>query len=308
MNLKIRDINRLHILAGPSCNNNCVFCIDGERSREEKFDLIERKKQIERDLYENRGIGIVSFTGNEPALNPFLPDLVEEAGKLGYRTISIVTNGRRWADKEFCREMIRAGATNITISIHGPDAEIHDGLTSVNGSFSETCQGLMNLQEMRPDGGFYLFTHTVINSRNVEKIPEMLEMFLPLNIDTVVLGPMEPAGRGLQRYEELAPRYARIGEILRYATGVLGLAPIEERVRVEPFPLCVLRGMERLAGHTNIINVRDARSMEMSVLRVEDRKAKGRPCAECTRSEECPGVWKIYSEMFGWDEFTPYTA
>ena len=34
-------------------------------------------------------------------------------------------------------------------------------------------------------------------------------------------------------------------------------------------------------------------------------RAKGPPCKRCSARNSCPGVWEVYVDLFGWDEFEP---
>jgi len=299
------NLNRLHIRTGMKCNNRCVFCVDGEKEKDAKVDWISLKKQIETELRENRLLRAVSFTTGEPTLNPFLPEFVSEAKRLGYRSISVVSNGRAWSDPSFCREMISAGLTNIVISIHGPDAETHDAITTIPGSFDEALRGLSNLCGAKNQSGFHLSTQTVINKMNAEIIGGMLGRFLPLAIDSMVFTPMEPRGNGLDRFTELAVPYTIIGEVFHNAAAEYGVA-LENRVKIEPAPFCIFKGMEFLVGRWNVVNVRDKDTGEIEVFRAEERHAQGPPCLGCARAESCPGVWRLYAETFGWAGFDPY--
>ncbi len=298
--------DRLHIRTGIQCNNRCIFCVDGEKDKNSKVDWVALKRTIETELDENRGIGAVSFTTGEPTLNPFLPDFVRRAKALGYASISIVTNGRAWVDKHFCEEMAQAGITNIVLSIHGPDAATHDMLTGNEGSFAEASAGLANLAAIKKQFGFHLATQTVINKFNVGKITDIIRMSLAANADAAVFAPMEPRGNGLDRFDELAAPYPAMGDAFRAAQDVLGENAMKNKIRFEPAPPCIFRGIEYIIGDMTVANVRDKETGGREVLRAEDRTVKGLLCASCLRENTCPGIWKLYSDKFGWDGFEPF--
>ncbi len=304
--LTSNGLNRLHIRTGIRCNNRCLFCIDGDREKDAKVDWISLKKQIDKELEDNRRFENVSFTTGEPTLNPFLPELVGKAKKLGYRSIAIVSNGRLFEDMAFCGEMLREGLSSVVVSIHGPNAAIHDLLTDTKGSFNETWRGILNLSELRKESSFFLATQTVLNKRNVNEIAEMTRLFLPLSVDAIVFTPMEPRGNGLTRFDELAAGYAEIADGFRAAELQFGRRALENRVKVEPAPFCVFRDMEYLIGKTNTVNVSDKDTGEIETFRAEERHVKGPKCGECVRAELCAGFWGLYAGRFGWEDATPY--
>ena len=86
---------RLHVSIGAVCNNNCVFCMEEDREGRYENNSAMTAERVRWILEQSRGAEEVCFTSGEPTTRPELPDFVALAKRLGYRRISVMTNGRR---------------------------------------------------------------------------------------------------------------------------------------------------------------------------------------------------------------------
>ena len=109
----------LTIPTGFICNNLCRFCVESDREARrvsvEKFT----KNRVYSVLNENKNIKRVIFASGEPTLNPDLIKYIKHAKKVGFKEIVIISNGRRYAYKNFCLDLISAGVNEFIISLHG---------------------------------------------------------------------------------------------------------------------------------------------------------------------------------------------
>jgi len=130
------------------CNNRCLFCCD--RTFQDGH-IFPRDRAIA-TLEEGRRHGLenVVFSGGEPTLHPEILSLLEAAGELGYRRISLITNGRYFAYREACRRAVRAGMTTAVITLLSDRPEIHDHLCGVPGAFAQSLRAVRNLVAMDP--------------------------------------------------------------------------------------------------------------------------------------------------------------
>lgn len=135
---------KIELKLGLVCNNFCKFCMNDEPLKKRRFVPFEILRQELCDFYK-KSYRIVGFLGGEPTLYPKLIEITELASKIGYQGIYLVSNGRRYADKNFLEKLIKAGITRYYVSIHSHKAEIEDFLTSVKGSFQEKIKGISNL-------------------------------------------------------------------------------------------------------------------------------------------------------------------
>src|SRR5580692_8771043 len=122
------------------CNDHCVFCLDAHthngdmRSREEvKEQILDGKR---------KGATRLILSGGEPTIHPDYVDFVRLGRLAGYSKIQTVTNGRLFSYGTFLDRCLAEGLSEITFSIHGPNARVHDALVGTKGAFDEEVRGL----------------------------------------------------------------------------------------------------------------------------------------------------------------------
>jgi MoaA/NifB/PqqE/SkfB family radical SAM enzyme len=154
------------------CNLHCVHCmIEGT------MDWLrpESDEQVGRILAQNarqkRWKGL-TLTGSEVTLRRDLPDLARAARANGFEHVRIQTHGTRLADEGYCRELVNAGVDEYFVSVTAADAQTHDEITGVPGSFERTVRGLDNLDAY---DGVVILTNTVITQRSYRQLPEVVE-------------------------------------------------------------------------------------------------------------------------------------
>ncbi|MCJ7626640.1 MAG: radical SAM protein, partial [Anaerolineaceae bacterium] len=108
------------------CNNTCVHCYNESDRLKRELDIDQWKKVLDRVW--KLGIPHVVFTGGEPTLVQFLPELVTHAERLGMIT-GLNTNGRKFSDPAYIDALVSAGLDHVQITLESHDAEIHDHIT-----------------------------------------------------------------------------------------------------------------------------------------------------------------------------------
>lgn len=172
------------------CNDHCVFCLDAHTHNGEMRDRDEVKTQILDGR--RKGATRLILSGGEPTIHPRFVDFVRLGRLAGYTKIQTVTNGRRFAYREFITRALDEGLSEITFSIHGPNAKVHDALVGTKGAFEEELTGLRNALE---DGRPIVNIDVVINRANVKHLPEMLRMFIEMGVKEFDLLQVIPFGR-----------------------------------------------------------------------------------------------------------------
>ena len=127
----------LTIEVARSCNLRCRGCWVGisrhdlwtsEISSVIDDSLLNRALSLGRNL----AIDKLGLVGGEPTLHPNLGGIIRQARAMGYKSISVTTNGVVSA-KRLC-EIISSGIANISFSIDGSHPELHNRLRpSPNG-------------------------------------------------------------------------------------------------------------------------------------------------------------------------------
>jgi MoaA/NifB/PqqE/SkfB family radical SAM enzyme len=281
----------LHVSLGQSCNNRCLFCNEGCRGTSLRYSFAEIEEQLDRMC----DTGSVLFTAGEPTLNPMLPACIAAARQRGYPTIGLISNGRRLANPRRCLEMLEAGLNDVTISLHGPSAAIHDSLTCRRGSFAQTTLALKNLSSLRHRFGFSLKINCTLVKGNFRLMRPIFELTSSFGVDRTNFNMVEPAGAALDNFAQVVPPYREVVESA-YASGLDFLSPACSLSRI---PLCA-GGLEWVQ-ETFLLLVQDHLTTYEPTL----GKVKGLPCRSCFLDSQCPGVWQHYVEAFGWEEFKP---
>lgn len=331
---------RVHICIGATCNNNCIFCMEDDRderarvvgawSKDDVLDLIEG----------HRGTHEILFTSGEPTMNKDLPDYVRAAATGGYEVIGVISNGRRFSYMPFAVSLLRAGLNNIIVSIHGSDAATHDALTRTRGSFGQTLTGLRNLSALKGAFGFKLQTSTVVTEKNLADMAAFCDLMGTLDVDAHAFNVMMPDGGGRTHLERLMPRYS---DVARVFGGLLPSIPptVVERMALVDIPYCTTVGLpdsirgyveryfhyepdgsfEKKARKAGVARTSpsdgdaglfkpeaiqgDSGSFELVTRTYQETwvKSKRAECDGCRYNGICRGVWKPYTDRFGWDEF-----
>jgi MoaA/NifB/PqqE/SkfB family radical SAM enzyme len=232
----------LHVLVGAACNNNCSFCMESDRRRRTARVRAQSAADVRAMLSAYGKLDQVLFTSGEPTLEPELVTYVGWAREVGFRTIALITNGRRLAYAGYARALLEAGLTRITVSIHGHTPTLHDGLTRSPGSFAQTLAGLENLRRLRRTTSLELHTSTVVTRRNLPHLEAIVRLLLAHGVDVVVLNVMMAQGRGATLAPQLLAPYPAVVQ----AVARLGLrltADELRRLRVEDVPPCLARGL-----------------------------------------------------------------
>lgn len=172
------------------CNDHCVFCLDSHTHTGEMRD----REEVKRQILDGRRSGATRLilSGGEPTIHPQFVDFVRLGRLAGYRKIQTVTNGRRFAYGDFLRRSLDAGLSEITFSIHGPNAKVHDALVGTKGAWEEEMKGLRGALD---DGRPVVNVDVVINRANVRHLPEMLRLFTELGVKEFDLLQVVPFGR-----------------------------------------------------------------------------------------------------------------
>ena len=321
-------VDRLHVNLGFVCNNNCWFCMEDDRER--RFQNIQSQSddEIKEMLIAHRGCGEVMFTSGEPTLHPKLPLYVAWSKRLGYETIGLITNGRRLGYEDYARSLLSRGLNHVVVSIHGHDRRLHEILSRTPGSFEQTSAGIATLARLRGEFPLKLHTSTVVTSRNAPKLAEIYRYLKSLGVEQIVFNTIQASGRGERFFGQLFPRYRELAEVfaafLEEETSIQGQG-VEDAFLLD-VPYCVTeaipamnRGFVERRVHYEPKAGEGAESPdsgdEASTLdrfKTVDRedlndmfKGKREDCARCVHERDCDGVFRRYTDTYGWDEFQP---
>lgn len=295
-------MKRADIKIGYLCNNQCLFCVQGDRRR----TLGNRpgediKKSIA--LAKKQGCDEIVFTGGEATLRDDFIDLVAYAKRQRFKRIQIQTNGRMFAYLDMCKKAVAAGANEFSPALHGDTAELHDHLTGAPGSFSQTVQAIRNLKML----GQRVITNSVITKPNYKRLPLLAELLVSLGVDQYQFAFVHIVGSAAVNHKEIVPKVSLIMPYVKKGLDIGINAGVS--VMTEAIPYCLMRGYEQYVAERVIPD-----GMVIEYERVIDDyreyrntigKAKGPACKKCACYDGCEGPWKEYPELYGWKEFKP---
>jgi len=172
------------------CNNRCIFCLDSDTHDGE----IRAREEVKQQILDGRKKGAqrLILSGGEPTIHPNYVDFIKLGNSAGYRKVQTVTNGRLFSYPEFLNKCLDAGLSEITFSVHGPNAKIHDALVGVKGAYEQEIEGL---RAALADGRPIVNIDIVINRGNVKQLPEMLRKYVAMGVREYDLLQVVPFGR-----------------------------------------------------------------------------------------------------------------
>ena len=321
---------RLHICLGLACNNNCLFCMEDDReARARRLSSIttEAARQIMAQASDRTEI---MFTAGEPTLREDLPELLQDAKRLGFKQIGMISNGRRLSYRPYLDGLVRRGLNYVLVSVHGSVPRLHDGLTRTPGSFRQTVAGMHNIATLRAEGVKLRFaTSTVLNRRNLPDLAGQIRFLTTYSPDEMVFNAIQPLGRGEQHFNRLVPRYSEMVSALHEAFSELQAIP--DNLRVLDIPLCMTGslpesvlgkierhrhfepeadiplGADRVESDENaVLQSGEVRLRLVTKEGLDDvMRLKEPGCSECREFDKCDGVWRRYVQEYGFDEFRP---
>ncbi len=187
---------RMDLALTYACNNDCAHCYNVKQRDLNSLSLEEWKQVLQRVW--DAGIPHVVFTGGEPTLVKFLPQLIQHAEQLGLIT-GLNTNGRNLSDQAYVQQLLDAGLDHVQITLESHDPTIHDRMVRHAGAWQETVQGICNVLTTR----LYVMTNTTLIKSNSIDLSETLIFLKELGVPTVGLNGIIHSGRGQLFEEEL---------------------------------------------------------------------------------------------------------
>jgi SynChlorMet cassette radical SAM/SPASM protein ScmF len=191
-------LSSIYFYLTEGCNLACRHCWIGPRFSPKGED----PGALSIDLFgaairEAKPLGLrsIKLTGGEPLLHPDIHILLNiiRCENLG---LSIETNGVL-CTSGICRDLAKMRIKQVAVSIDGVDAETHEWLRGVPGSFAKAVQGIENLVSagIRPQVIMSLVR------RNSDQIEEMIRMAEKLGVSSVKFNIVQPTARGENLFE-----------------------------------------------------------------------------------------------------------
>lgn len=274
-----KDSRHNSILLTEQCNHYCLMCSQPPKKADDSHLLRRTFELIKLIPTDTRSIG---FTGGEPTLyGEALIELIRQAKlQLPSTSIGLLTNGRRFSDKEFARRFgeVKHPDCMLGIPIYSDDPVRHDYVVQAHGAFDETVRGILNLKRF----GQKVEIRIVLHRQTIDRLVSTCE-FICRNLlfaDHVALMGLEITGFTRPNLDLLWIDPYDYKEILSEAVCLLNSYGM--KASVYNHQLCVVN--KDIEG-----NYRKS----ISDWKNEYLEA----CAPCTRKAECGGFFSS-SKMY----------
>lgn len=273
------------------CNNQCISCmLKPMKTKLKPVSFETYKKVIEENLKSNK-YSLLILSGAEITMNKDLLKFVNFAQKCGnFEHIRIQTNGRKLSDYEYCKSLIEAGVDEFFVSVYGPDARVHESMTTIKGSFVQTLEGAKNLNKLNAS----IITNTVITRLNYKSLPNLAEKFSSFkNVKEMQFWNCWPMSRSDKN--NLLARYMDIRPYLFKAIDYGQNRKLS--IVIKYFPECLLQHHGKLLDNSQPYTIIDDLFWKVVKLCNPVQCIFWRFCS----SIECQGLPLAYIKKFGWE-------
>jgi SynChlorMet cassette radical SAM/SPASM protein ScmF len=204
-------LTSLYLYASGSCNLACRHCwivpeflgpevlgaevlgfeagASAERGQHVPLEYVEKAIGEGRSL----GLGHVKLTGGEPTLHPRFRELVALIANAGLR-MTMETNGTLVDDDLATFLKATPGFSFVSVSLDGADAETHDTMRSVPGSFRRALDGIEALVR----AGFRPQVICSLHRGNLAQVDQVVALAEELGCGSVKFNLIQEIGRGGQ--------------------------------------------------------------------------------------------------------------
>ncbi|MFO7559662.1 MAG: radical SAM protein [Desulfobacterales bacterium] len=163
-----------HILT--RCNLKCRHCYINPKAHGKKtlpIDVIE--EWLSALLKKKRSANVI-FLGGEPTLHPELPRAIKKAGSLGYKSITVDTNGYLFND--ILKKISPNELNFLSFSMDGATKQTNDRIRG-HGSFDACMKGIRQAVSI----GFNTSLIFTVSSENIHELAMMPPLLEDLGVD-----------------------------------------------------------------------------------------------------------------------------
>lgn len=171
------------------CNLNCRHCYSlssdvdfpGELTTAEVFEVMDDLRDF--------GVPVLILSGGEPLLRPDIFDISKRAKDLGFY-VGLSSNGTL-IDEAMSKRIAAISYDYVGISLDGIGA-VHDAFRRQEGCYDAALKGM----RLCHDEGIKVGLRFTMTERNVESLPNILDLVEAEEIDKFYLSHLVYAGRG----------------------------------------------------------------------------------------------------------------
>lgn len=296
---------------GTRCNLNCIYCLLGHEDR-----YLRPVHEIIEDLQfaREQNIEKVSFTGGEPTLHPDLLKLIAASRALGFRRITLVTNGVMISVAGRLDRLVEAGVNAVGISFDTPDRETAQEIWQVDGDSPVFECVVRAFEAVGHYPALPLQSIAVVTAMNYRQLPALARFFVDLsrriqNLFVPTLDFVMPEENAWIHRARVVPRLTDTIPFVREALEFSHAEGLPLTYR--GFPSCLLPGLEpySLDRYMTIFSlVRGPDGVVHDRATLDLRRTKAPACSRCSLNRECTGLSRSYVNLYGPDEVKPVVS
>lgn len=275
------------------CNSYCNFC--PEIRRREELGLctmdyeIAKKKML--DL-KKRNYREIVFCGGEPTVHPKFEKLVKLAKNCNFEAIAVISNGRKFANKDYVKKLINFGLKYFNISIHAHNQEIANKVYKVADTWEKSVEGIINLV----NENVYLSTNVVVCTMNYKYIIQIYKMLANLGVKRINFRVCKQ--NDIKDYYFVPP----LSVVSKLFSMIEKINKNKVDITLAEFPLCIFHKYPKLLNLCE--EIKDNKSLDMTIVTKSHEnfmrnEYSQKNCIGCYFNTICKGFDKQYFKKYG---------
>ena len=190
----VPPLTSLYMYISGSCNLACRHCwIEPDYQADNKNGKFLKLEHVKKAIREAKPLGLqsVKLTGGEPMIHPRFREIVDYIESQGIGIV-LETNGIL-IDNEIARFLkSKKHVSFVSVSLDGANADTHERLRGVKGSFRKAVCGIQALVK----AGFKPQVICTLHKGNVAELEEVVRLAARLRCGSVKFNHVQHMGRG----------------------------------------------------------------------------------------------------------------
>jgi MoaA/NifB/PqqE/SkfB family radical SAM enzyme len=170
------------------CNCRCRMCQRWNDPRPESMTVADYQR-LATD-FKQMAVHQISVAGGEPLVRKDVFDIISNFADADL-SVNLCTNGM--AVEKLASQIIRSGATCITISLDGATADSHDRIRGVKGSYDQVVAGIHRILDAKRSWRPIVRVRMTVSSSNQGEIRSFIQKWQGV-ADDVLLQPVHHCG------------------------------------------------------------------------------------------------------------------
>jgi molybdenum cofactor biosynthesis enzyme MoaA len=184
-------LRRFSVFLTDKCNLACDYCrVDRKNARSLDTAWLIGHLPAVRKL----GAVFMDVMGlGEPTLVPHLPEVIQQAGRLGFvPTLGTNASTRVLEDEAYLARLLDVPAIKIRVSLDSAQAAAHDNQRGGQPTWRKAVRFIQHVVDLREKGRLRagIFINKVVNRANIQDCLRDLRFFAALGVDDVHLIPI----------------------------------------------------------------------------------------------------------------------